>query len=157
MAAGHTPQDPAGSGLPASPQGGASRDPEAKIETYTTQLNLSDSQQDELRKIFRQMGQKMAAARNTMGAGPGGGAGTLRAQIRKSSQVAIVRILDADQRARFEALQAEDQPKRGTLWRLDDNGQPEAVPVLLGSSDAAYTEISGHGIAADMQVICGLE
>ena len=81
----------------------------------------------------------------------------MRDKIRKESQVAITRILNPEQRELFNEMLSQNQPKRGILWRLDDNGQPEAVSVILGSSDSSHTEISGRGIEAGMQVISGIE
>jgi HlyD family secretion protein len=144
---------PSAAGFP----GGGRPDPEARIKAYTEQLNLSESQQDELRKIFQQMGQRMMAARNNVSAGPRGGMSAMRDKIRKESQVAITRILNSEQRELFDEMLAQNQPKRGTLWRLNDNGQPEAFSVVLGSSDSSHTEISGRGIKAGMQVITGVE
>lgn len=137
--------------------GGGRPDPEARVKAYSEQLNLSESQQDALRKIFQQMGQKMMAARNTASASPRGGMSAMRDKFRKESQVAITRILNPEQRELFDEMLTQNQPKRGTLWRLDDRGQLEAVSVILGSSDFSHTEISGRGIKAGMQVISGIE
>jgi HlyD family secretion protein len=137
--------------------GGKRPDPAALVKTYAEGLNLSESQQAEMMKVFQQMGQKMKAVRGTAPPGPGGGTGALREKMRKANQAAIARILNPDQLERFEALEAERQSKRGTLWRLDTEGRPQAVPVVLGASDASHTEISGRGIEAGMQVISGRE
>jgi hypothetical protein len=52
---------------------------------------------------------------------------------------------------------AEGQPKRGRIWRLNENGQPVAISVTLGSSDASHTEIIGLGIKEGMEIITGIE
>ncbi|MEJ2728974.1 MAG: HlyD family efflux transporter periplasmic adaptor subunit [Deltaproteobacteria bacterium] len=146
-------------GLPgaagAGPPGGRP-DPEARIKELTERLNLSESQQAELRKIFQQTGQKMRAAFQS---GEGGGPGrmsALRDNIRKESQAAVTRMLDPQQRKLFEEMRAQVQPKRGTLWRLDARGEPELLHVVLGASDSSHTEISGPQITEGLEVISGI-
>ena len=81
----------------------------------------------------------------------------MRDKVRKESQAAIVRILDAQQRKLFEEMSAQGQPQRGTLWRLDAAGQPEALKVVLGVGDSSHTQISGPQIEEGLEVITGLE
>jgi hypothetical protein len=119
-------------------------------------LNLSASQQAELRKIFQQTGQKMRAAfQSNEGGGPGG-MSALRDKIRKELQAAIIRMLDPQQRKLFEEMRAQGQRKRGTLWRLDATGKPELLRVALGASDSSHTEISGPQITEGLEVITGI-
>jgi len=120
-------------------------------------LNLTVSQQEDLRKIFQQTGQKMRTASQSGGSVGPGGMSALRDKIRKESQSAILRILDSEQRDLYEEMLAEGQPKRGKIWRLDETGQPVAISVTLGSSDATHTEISGQGIQEGMEIITGIE
>jgi HlyD family secretion protein len=154
--AGHGP--PPGTARAAgAPVGGRGPDPAQRVKSYAEQLGLSASQQAEMVKIFQQMGQKMMAARGAPPGPPGGGAGAQRDKVRKATRTAIARILSADQLERYEALEAERQSKRGTLWRQDAKGRLLAMAVTLGTSDATHTEISGPGIEAGLQVIGGLE
>lgn len=143
----------AGDGRPA----GRRPDPEARIQRYTERLNLSESQQDELRQIFRKMGQIMLEARQNPSPGPGGGLKAVREKIRKASQSAIMRILDTEQRELFRQMAAENRPRQGTLWQLDASGRPAAIRVTLGASDTTHTEIIGPAVRAGMQVIAGIE
>ena len=143
----------AGGGLPL----GSRPDPEARIKQYTERLNLTESQQEELRRIFQQTGQKLRAAIQSGGPrGPEGMSG-LRDKIRKEVQASILRILNDEQRGLYEEMLAEGEPKRGKIWRLDANGQPVAISVTLGSSDASHTEIIGQGINEGMEIITGIE
>ena len=137
------------------PSGGRS-DPQARIRELDEKLSLSQSQKDEVGKIFQQTGQQMRAAAQNAGQVPGG-MSAMREKTRKESQAAIVRILDAKQRLLYEAMTAEDRPKQGTLWRLDANGRPEAIQVGLGISDASFTEISGPAVVDGLEVITGIE
>jgi HlyD family secretion protein len=138
------------------PPGGNGPDPAQHVKSYAGQLGLSQSQQAEMVRVFKQMGQKMMAAQGAAPGHPGGGAGAQREKFRKATRTAIARILSADQLAQYEALEAERQSKQGTLWRLDSGGHLLPLPVTLGTSDATHTEISGPGIEAGMQVIGGL-
>lgn len=140
------------------PVGGKRPDPAARIKVLSEALNLSESQQAEMEKVFQQMGQKMRAARQAAPMGPGGGGGgPKRDKMRKATQAAMTRILDPHQLEKYNALEAERQAKRGTLWRLDGEGNLQPLPVILGASDASHTEISGRGVEVGMEVIRGLD
>ena len=140
----------------ALPQGNRP-DPEARIKRYTERLNLTEFQQEELRRVFQQTGQKLRAAFQSGGPrGPEGMSG-LRDKIRKEVQASILRILNSEQRGLYEEMLAEGKAKRGRIWRLDENGQPVAISVTLGSSDTSHTEISGPGIKEGMEIITGIE
>jgi HlyD family secretion protein len=135
---------------------GGRPDAEARIKELTERLNISASQQAELRKIFQQAGQKMRAALQSGAAGGPGGMSALRDKIRKESQAAIIRMLNPQQRKLFEEMRAQGRPKRGTLWRLDASGKPEPLRVFMGASDSSHTEISGPQIIEGLEVITGV-
>lgn len=129
---------------------------ESKIKTYTEALELDSSQQDKLRKIFFEIGEKMKMARSNSAAHPKGG-GSIREKLRKESQAAISRILNSEQKERFDVMLTQKQPKRGTLWCLNEKGLPAVVRVTLGVSDSSYTEISGRNLVEGMKIITGIE
>jgi HlyD family secretion protein len=146
-------------GFPGAAEGGSHGGrlgAEARIKELTERLNISASQQAELRKIFQQTGQKMRAALQSGAAGGPGGMSALRDKIRKESQAAIIRMLNPQQRKLFEEMRAQGRPKRGTLWRLDASGKPEPLRVVLGASDSSHTEISGPQIIEGLEVITGV-
>ncbi len=147
------------SGLQGAAGGGPSGgrpDPKARIKALTERLNLSASQQAELRKIFQQAAQKMRDALQSGGGGGPGARTALRDKIRKESQAAIIRMLDPQQRKLLEEMRAQGQLKRGMLWRLDATGKPESFGVVLGASDSTHTEISGPEITEGLEVISGI-
>ena len=156
-------QTVAGSGIPAQMDGGDAStrggrpDREARIKRLAERLNLTPSQQDELRKEFQQIGQKMRAALQAGAAAGPRGMSALKEKIRKESQASILRILDNEQRDLYEKMLAERQSKRGKIWHLDETGRPVAISVVLGSSDASFTEIMGRGIEEGMEIITGTE
>jgi len=135
---------------------GGRPDPKARIKELSERLNLSESQQAELRKIFQQTAQKMRAAFQSGGGGGPGARTALRDKIRKESQAAMMRMLDPQQRKLLEEMRAQGQLKRGTLWRLNAREKLESISVVLGASDSTHTEISGTQIKEGMEVITGI-
>jgi len=146
-------------GLPGAAGNGSSggrADREARVKALTERLNLSEPQQAELRKIFKQAGQKMKAALQSGGGGGPGARSALREKIRKETQAAIIRMLDPQQRKLLEEMRAQGQLKRGTLWRLGAADELESFNVVLGASDSTHTEVSGPQITEGLEVITGI-
>lgn len=136
---------------------GGRPDPEERIRRYTERLNLTTAQQDELRKLYKQAGEKMRSTLQSGGPGGPGGMSALREKIRKEVQASISRMLDDEQRALYEDMLTENRPRRGSIWCLDDTGQPRPISVTLGEGDASHTEIAGQGIEEGMKIIIGIE
>jgi len=136
---------------------GARPDPEARIKQMAEELDLSEAQQDALRDVFKKIRQQIMAARQGSGGPPIHGMGDLRSRIRKETQAAILRILNADQRLKFEAMSAQREVQRGRVWVLDADGQPQALQVVLGVSDTTHTEVSGPDVREGMEIIVGTE
>ena len=134
---------------------GGRPDQEGRIKELTERFNLSESQQAELRKIFQQAGQKMKAALQSGGGGPGARTAS-RDKIRKESQAAIIGMLDSQQRKLLKEMRAQGQLKRGTLWRLGSTGKLESFRVVLGASDSSHTEVSGAQITEGLEVISNI-
>src|SRR5690606_38856799 len=44
---------------------------------------------------------------------------------------------------------------RGVVWLISEDGTPRMVPVQTGLTDGQFTEVSGPGLEADMQVAAG--
>ncbi len=152
-------QSAVASGLPGAagrgPSGGRP-DLEARINELTERLNLSASQQTELRKVSQRTAQKMRTAIQSGGGGGPGARSALREKIRKESLAAIIRMLDPQQRRLLEEMRAQGQLKRGTIWSLGATGKPESFRVVLGASDSSHTEISGPQIKEGLEVIAGI-
>ena len=70
-------------------------------------------------------------------------------------------VLDPERRAKLEAMMQEGRraaPRQGVPGRvyvLDDTGQPKPVPVMLGPTDGAFTEILGGEVKDGTQVVVG--
>jgi len=142
--------------IPAGPQRGRV-DPEERLRQLTEALDLTPAQQDSLRTVFQEIRQKARAARQAVEPGSGG-MDALREKIRKETQNAIMNVLTPEQRHRYETI-ADDRragrTQKGTVWRLDGQSRPVAIPVKMGVSDGSYTEIEGNGIEPGMEVIIG--
>ena len=137
---------------------GSRPDPEARIKQLAEALDLSEAQQDALRDVFKKIRQQIMAARQEGGGTPmRGPMSDLRSRIRKETQNAILRILNADQRLKYEALSAQREVQRGRVWFLDADGRPKALPVVLGVSDTTHTEVSGTDVREGMDIIVGTE
>jgi HlyD family secretion protein len=72
----------------------------------------------------------------------------------------IAAVLDPERRAKFEAMMQEGRSTAqtgapGRVYVLDMGGQPKAVPVMLGPTDGAYTEIVSGELKDGAQVIVG--
>lgn len=72
----------------------------------------------------------------------------------------IAAVLDPGRRAKFEAMMQEGRraPQQGTPGRvyvLGEDGQPQAVPVMLGPTDGAYTELVSGEVKEGQALIVG--
>ncbi|MCI5047001.1 MAG: efflux RND transporter periplasmic adaptor subunit [Aquisalinus sp.] len=107
------------------------------------QLGLSDEQSREIR-------QKMRDLFTNRGQGGPSGGGNPRDAMSKIFRT----VLDEEQWEKYQALQNDRQEyTRGTLWTLDASGNPDAVPVRLGISDASHTEVVSDDLEAGSVVI----
>lgn len=71
----------------------------------------------------------------------------------------IAAALDPDRRAKFHTMMQEGgaraQGAPGRVYVLDEAGQPKPVPVTLGPSDGAFTELVGGELSEGAQVVTG--
>lgn len=87
-----------------------------------------------------------------------------RAAFRKARTETVTKVaavLDPERRAKFEAMMQEGRPGRaqqgtpGRVYVLGEDGQPKAVPVMLGPTDGAYTELVSGDLKDAHAVIIG--
>lgn len=127
---------------------------QATRERLTKALGLTEEQQAKLEAIQRDTRQKIAGIVADTPAARKREIGRLRAESRGR----ISEMLTAEQRAKYEAIIAEQQgitARRGTVWQVDGQGNPKAVAVRLGISDGSYTELIGKELKAGDQLIIG--
>lgn len=139
----------------ASPNGmGSSK---ALAERLAKALEMSPAQKAKLMAGLRKLGEKFRAEAQ---ANPSTSrTGRQRDQMRKQAQSMIMALLSPDQQARYRRIlsgRAAQGYKRGTLYRLDDQGALLSVPVRMGVSDGSFTEIRGRGLKPGMEVVLGI-
>lgn len=86
-----------------------------------------------------------------------------RAAFRKARTEMVTKVaavLDPERKAKFEAMMQEgrapsQQGTPGRVYVLGDDGQPRAVPVMLGPTDGAYTELVSGDLKDGQAVIIG--
>ncbi len=86
-----------------------------------------------------------------------------RAVFRKARADMIAKVaavLDPERKAKFEAMMqggrgAPQQGTPGRVYVLGEDGRPRAVPVMLGPTDGAYTELLSGELTQGQPVIVG--
>lgn len=75
----------------------------------------------------------------------------------------VAAVLDPERKAKFEAMMQEGRAGRtssqqgtpGRVYVIGDDGQPKAVPIMLGPTDGAYTELVSGELKDGQAVIIG--
>ncbi len=75
----------------------------------------------------------------------------------------VAAVLDPERKAKFEAMMQEGRPGRaapqqgtpGRVYVLGEDGQAKAVPVMLGPTDGAFTELASGDLKDGQPVIIG--
>ncbi|MGA0794539.1 MAG: efflux RND transporter periplasmic adaptor subunit [Quisquiliibacterium sp.] len=124
-------------------------------ERLVRELDLSQTQQQQLDAILAGMRDKFIAARNA----PPPERTKLSERNRAELRERIQEILDPAQRERYAALIAQTagrQATRGRIFVLDEQGQPRAVQVRVGISDGSFTEVSADDLREGDMVLIGI-
>lgn len=127
-------------------------------ERIDAELQPTQDQKRAIADLFRQ--RREASSREALASLP---AEERRATIRAAGAEMVEKIaavFDPERRAKFEAImrEARPQPQRGVpgrVYLLDGENQPKAVPVILGPTDGAFTEILSGELAEGASVIIG--
>lgn len=155
---GETPQPRATTA--SAPEGRAN--PQARIEDEITslkrELTLTAEQEERVRAVFREIGQRMQQLRES-----GTAAEDLREEMAKSRRAAdekIAAMLTPEQRAKYDELRASagaDGTRRATVYVAGPDGEPKPVRIVAGVSDGANTEVVGGELKLGDQVMVGLD
>jgi HlyD family secretion protein len=152
----------AASAAPAAAQGerggrGGGRAVAALRERIETELQPTAEQKEAIAAVFqeRRGGGRQAAA--------GLSEEERRAAFRAARAELLAKIaaaLDPERKAKFEAMMQEARPSPqqgvpGRVYVLDAGGQPRAVPIMLGPTDGAFTEIASGDLKEGVQVLVG--
>ena len=117
------------------------------VARMTEELDLSDSQQEQMRGIFRSV---MTRAQTAAQAGGEVDRDALQDEIDREVRA----ILDEDQLVRYRALQREMRETRAaTIWVEEADGMLVERRVRLGISDSQKTEVAGGDLEAGEAVV----
>lgn len=142
---------PAGGG----PGGGGAQQGERLRERLVQGLKLTEEQQKKLDPILEDTRQQM---RGLMGM-PDAERQTRAQRIREAARVKIKEILTPEQRTRYDQElggAARDRATPGRVWIVGADGNAVAVPVSLGLSDGAFTEVLQGDLREGQEVIVGM-
>ncbi len=159
-AAGAGPAPVSGAAIAAVPEAGRGSGPgqaAAFRERIETELQPTPEQKKAIAAIMQE---RRAGFREAMA---GMSEDERRAVFRKARAEMIAKVaaaLDPERRTKFEAMMQEGRgaPQQGTPGRvyvLGEDGLPRAVPVMLGPTDGAYTELLSGELTEGQPVIVG--
>ncbi len=143
---------------PGGREGGGNRAGAALRERIETELQPTPEQKQAIAAVLQE---RRAGRREAMA---GLSEEERRAAFRtaRSEMIAkVAAVLDPERRTKFEAMMQEGRPQPrqqgvpGRVYVLDGNGQPRPVPVMLGPTDGAYTELMSGDLKDGGQVIIG--
>jgi HlyD family secretion protein len=147
----------AGEPRSATPSKVAAR-PEDQLKHLTAALRLSESQQNQVRVILTDAGEKLDALRR-QDATPDEIRRETQAQLDRTRS-AVATVLSAEQReryVRFAAAQEGAASQTGQAYILDEEGRPQAVDLVLGISDGTFTEVLSGELSSGQTVIIGVD
>jgi len=145
----------------ATRQGDAAQRREARqdrnVERLAKRLKLTAKQQEDVRAIYRDTGQRIRSLRERGMSGEEMGPAT--AQLRAAMAPRIAALLTPDQQneyRRLRAARATNQTRPGRVWVLDDGGKPRRVAVTYGITDGASSEIVTGELKPGQKIIVGV-
>ena len=150
--------DPPGAEPGAAPRGNREGRGEQQLENLKRELELTQEQEQQVRAIYREMGQKMRQMRD--GGTPADQIREEMAKLRRATEDRIAAILTPDQKAKYDEMRGaagQDGPRRGTVYVLGPAGEATAVRVMVGITDGTNTELVSGEIKAGDQIIVGAD
>jgi HlyD family secretion protein len=132
--------------------------PEGQVKQLTAALRLTESQQNQVRVILSDAGEKLDALRR-QDATPEEIRREAKTQIERTRS-AVAAVLSPEQReryVRFAAAQEGLPAQRGQVYVAGDKGPPQPVELVLGISDGTFTEVLSGDLGAGQPVIIGVE
>jgi HlyD family secretion protein len=145
-------------------EGPAPRDPAQLRERLTRELDLSPAQQARLEAALAETGRAFAALRGQ--ALDEAGREAARRRIREDSRGRIRALLTPEQATRYDALVeargrdgagAAPGGMPGRVFVTGPDGTPRAVPIVVGITDGAMSEVVRGDLQAGQQVLVGQE
>ncbi len=126
--------------------GGGFATPEQRAEQLAEQLGLSSEQQTKVAEIYQssmQRMQAMFASGGGRGGAPGAGGDMRQRMMTMFNEVneEIAELLDTEQRAKFEEMNAMRSGNRQTVYVLNETGEEERKSVVIGLQDDNAAEV----------------
>lgn len=134
-------------------QGGPSGNAVAMRERLVKQLNLDEAQQRQLGQIFLDLRQKMLAIPAEADEAQ---RRVAQERARAESRARIADMLNAEQRARFTAINAVVARSLEGRVHVLRNGKLVALTIRTGISDGAYTEMIGPQLKEGDELVVGV-
>ncbi len=130
---------------------------ERNLERLNKQLKLSQKQQDDIRAIYADVGNKVRALRQ-QGMNQDDLARAI-SQLRAGTQPRIAALLTPQQQSEYRKMltaRAANPTRPGRVWVLDDGGKPRQVRVTYGITDGTSSEIVTGDLKPGQKVIVGV-
>lgn len=138
--------------------GGGFTTPEQRAEQLTEQLSLSNEQQTKVAEIYQssmQRMQAMFASGGGRGGAPGAGGDMRQRMMNMINEVnkEVAELLDPEQRAKFEEMNAMRGGNRQTVYVLNETGEEERKSVVIGLQDDNAAEVVSGLEEGDMVIV----
>jgi HlyD family secretion protein len=139
-------------------RGGGRAGAAALRERIETELQPTPEQKQAIAELLRQ--RRDGGGREAMAGLPPEERRAAFQAARTEMIAKIAAIFDPERRARFEVMMKESRPSPqqgapGRVYLLDGENQPKPVPVMLGPTDGAFTEILSGDLAEGAPVVIG--
>ena len=129
---------------------------EDRLKQLGAALNLTESQQNQVRVILSEIREKLSTMRRQ-----GADLDEIRKEastLRERSRSAILALLSPAQKEKYAlyvATQETGPASKGRLYSLDSKGRPVLIELVLGITDGTFTEVVSGNIESGQQVIVG--
>ena len=136
--------------------GGGFMTPEQRAEQLGEQLDLDDDQVAQVAEIYQSSMQRMQAMFASGGGGGGAGGSDMRQRMMRLFTEAnreIAEILDSEQRAKFEEMNAMRGGNRQTVYVLNETGEEERKSIVIGLQDDNQAEVVSGLDEGEMVII----
>ena len=147
----------AGGGQRGGPGGGFAT-PEQRAEQLAEQLSLSSEQQAKVAELYQssmQRMQAMFASGGGRGGAPGAGGDMRQRMMNMFNEVnkEIAELLDPEQRAKFDEMNAMRSGNRQSVYVLNETGEEERKSVVIGLQDDNAAEVVSGLAEGDMVIV----
>jgi len=129
---------------------------ERRIQRLTERLALTEQQQQLVRAIFQETGERVQVLRR-QGMAPDAERKAVE-QLRGAARTKIEALLNDGQRSKYREMSAKRQSRslrQGRIWILGKDGNASPVDVEIGLTDGAMSEIVRGEVKAGQDAIIG--